>query len=136
MKFPIFMLYDSTKLVGFVEILDDGPHSDTYQQLMLDGDGILAPSIGDGKIGLYGAFPVSQHISNTPQEKRKVGEGVLDMAIRRARNLFDRWNDVTGFADKPSGYYYEILACIDDAVHCGARAACGCTITLPSEKEK
>ena len=69
MKFPIFMLYDPTKLVGFVEILDDGPHSDIYQQLMLDGDGILAPAIGDGEIGLYGAFPVSQHISNLPSKE-------------------------------------------------------------------
>jgi len=64
MRFPIFILYDQTRLVGFVEILDDGPGSDIYRELMLAGDGILAPAIGDGKVVSYGAFPFSNHISN------------------------------------------------------------------------
>ena len=43
-----------------------GPHANIYRELMLDGDGILAPSIGDGEIMSYGAFPVSNHRSNLP----------------------------------------------------------------------
>jgi len=53
----------------------------------------------------------------------KVGE--LEGAIRRARNLFDAWNNVTGQFPIGSSYYAEICSCIDDAVHCGAQAATG-----------
>jgi hypothetical protein len=58
----------------------------------------------------------------------------LDGAIRRALNLFDKWNDVTGFVEKYSGYYDEICACIIDGVHCGAQGATGDYKQLDSEK--
>jgi hypothetical protein len=50
-------------------------------------------------------------------------KGEMEQAIRRAHNNFDRWNDVTGYFEKSTGYYYEILAVIEDAVHCGAQQA-------------
>lgn len=34
--------------------------------------------------------------------------GETEYAIRRALNMFDDWNDVTGFVLKFSSYYYEI----------------------------
>jgi hypothetical protein len=52
-------------------------------------------------------------------------KGELDDAIRRALNIFDAWNDVTGFVTKHTSYYYELQSCIEDAVHCGAQAATG-----------
>jgi hypothetical protein len=51
--------------------------------------------------------------------------GQLESAIRRALNLFDSWNQATGFVAPGSSYYSEIQACIEDAVHCGAQAATG-----------
>ena len=47
----------------------------------------------------------------------------LEYAVRKAQENFDRWNDVTGFVPKFAGYYYEILAVIEDAVKIGARVA-------------
>ena len=61
-------------------------------------------------------------------------KGELDGAIRRALNLFDKWNDCTGFATKNTSYYYEIQGCIEDAVHCGAQAATGDYRKLESEE--
>jgi hypothetical protein len=58
-------------------------------------------------------------------------KGEIELAIRRALNLFDRWNDVTGYVPKASGYYYEIQGCIESAVHCGAQAATGDYKTIP-----
>jgi hypothetical protein len=58
-------------------------------------------------------------------------KGELELAIRRALNLFDQWNDVTGYVPKASGYYYEIQCCIESAVHCGAQAATGDYKTIP-----
>ena len=49
--------------------------------------------------------------------------GELDRAIHRARNLFDQWNDCTGVLSPASSYYFEMMACLEDAVHCGAQAA-------------
>ena len=60
--------------------------------------------------------------------------GELDNAIRRALNLFDAWNDVTGFVVKHTGYYYEMQSIVEDAVHCGAQAATGDYRKLESEK--
>jgi len=51
----------------------------------------------------------------------KIGE--LDYAIRKALNVFDEWNDVTGLITKHTGYYYEAQACIADAVKIGAKVA-------------
>jgi len=54
-----------------------------------------------------------------------VNRGELDSAIRRALNLFDKWNQVTGFVKPGTSYYSEMQACIEDAVYCGAQAATG-----------
>lgn len=51
--------------------------------------------------------------------------GELEAAIRRAMNIFDAWNQETGFVTPHTSYYYEISSCIEDAVHCGAQAATG-----------
>jgi len=50
-------------------------------------------------------------------------KGEIDNAIRRALNLFDNWNNITGFVAKHTGYYYEIQSIIEDAVHCGVQVA-------------
>ena len=52
-------------------------------------------------------------------------KGELEFATRRALNLFDKWNDATGFVEKFTGYYYELQSVIEDAVHCGAQQATG-----------
>jgi len=49
--------------------------------------------------------------------------GELTYAIRQAHNNFDKWNNITGFFDKGSGYYYEILSVIEDSVKIGAKIA-------------
>lgn len=54
-----------------------------------------------------------------------MNNGEMESAIRRALNLFDAWNSVTGFVPPGSSYYAEIQGCIEDAVHCGAQAATG-----------
>jgi len=51
--------------------------------------------------------------------------GELDNAVRRALNIFDQWNNVTGVFDRGDTYYYEVQAVIEDAVHCGAQGATG-----------
>jgi hypothetical protein len=61
--------------------------------------------------------------------------GELADAKRRALNLFDKWNDVTGVAPKRTSYYYELQGVIEDAVECGAQAACHVHETLDAEKE-
>lgn len=62
-------------------------------------------------------------------------KGRVDTAVRRALNKFDEWNDVTGFVGQHTGYYYELQAVIEDAVHCGIQAALDVKEPLPSEKE-
>lgn len=61
-------------------------------------------------------------------------KGELDNAIRRALNIFDAWNDVTGSIPKHSSWYYEAQSCIEDAVHCGAQAATGDFKKLDGER--
>lgn len=55
--------------------------------------------------------------------KSAVTKGEVEYALRRAYNAFDKWNDVTGMFEKNTGYYYEILGCLEDAVHCGIQIA-------------
>lgn len=62
-------------------------------------------------------------------------KGEVDFAIRRALNKFDEWNDCTGVIPKFSGYYYEMQAVIEDAVHCGFQQALDQNEKLPSEIE-
>lgn len=61
--------------------------------------------------------------------------GEYESALRRALNLFDKWNDVTGFVPKHTGYYYELQGVIEDAVHCGAQAASGVHEELAAEQD-
>ena len=49
--------------------------------------------------------------------------GEVDDAERRALNLLDKWNNVTGFIVKHTSYYYEVQSLMKDAVHCGIQAA-------------
>lgn len=51
--------------------------------------------------------------------------GEIEFAKRRALNIFDKWNDITGFVPKFTGYYYELQSVIEDAVECGAQVAVG-----------
>lgn len=46
-------------------------------------------------------------------------KGEVESVERRALNLFDKWNDITGFVSKNSSYYYELQGVITNAVHCG-----------------
>lgn len=62
-------------------------------------------------------------------------KGQMETAIRRALNLFDAWNRVTGYVPEETGYYYELQSVIEDAVHCGAQAALGVHEKLESEKK-
>lgn len=59
--------------------------------------------------------------------------GELQNAKRRALNIFDDWVAVTGVVGMNTGYYYEIQSLIEDAVECGAQAACGVWEPLTSE---
>lgn len=62
-------------------------------------------------------------------------QGEIESAIRRALNLFDKWNGVTGFVTEHTSYYYELQGVITDAVHCGAQAATGDYRTLEAEED-
>lgn len=63
-------------------------------------------------------------------------QGELEYAKRRALNKLDEWNDVAGVVAKHSGYYYELQSVIEDAVECGAQAACGVEELLSSESDE
>lgn len=52
-------------------------------------------------------------------------KGQHEYATRKAYELFDAWNDVTGVFPKFTGYYYEILGVIEDAVRVGSMVALG-----------
>ena len=62
-------------------------------------------------------------------------QGELDNAKRRALNIFDAWNDITGLVPKHIGYYYELQGVVEDAVECGAQAALGVYECLECEAE-
>ena len=63
-----------------------------------------------------------------------ITRGEMDFAKRRALNIFDAWNDCTGVVEKFSSYYYEIQGVVEDAVECGAQAACHVHEQLESEE--
>jgi len=52
-------------------------------------------------------------------------KGQKEYAQRKALELFDAWNDVTGCFPKFTGYYYEICSVINDAVEIGSMVALG-----------
>jgi len=62
-------------------------------------------------------------------------QGELADAKRRALNIFDGWNDVTGAVTKGSSWYYELQGVVEDAVDCGAQAASGVHELLEVEKQ-
>jgi hypothetical protein len=49
--------------------------------------------------------------------------GQVKKAERLALSAFDKWNDVTGLVQEHTGYYYELQAVIEDAVHIGIQMA-------------
>lgn len=63
-------------------------------------------------------------------------KGQLDNAKRRALNILDKWNDVTGVFNRDTSWYYEIQGVIEDAVECGAQAATGIHELLAVEKDE
>lgn len=67
-------------------------------------------------------------------KENNVTKGEIDSAVRRALNLFDAWNQCTGFVTPATGYYSEIQGLIEDAVHCGAQAATGAFKRLENEE--
>ena len=50
-------------------------------------------------------------------------KGEVQEAERLALNELDKWNDITGFVQKHTGYYYELQGIIEDAVHVGIQMA-------------
>lgn len=64
-----------------------------------------------------------------------MNKGQLANAKRRALNILDGWNDVTGAVTKESGWYWELQSVIEDAVECGVQGALGVHEELESEKE-
>jgi len=61
-------------------------------------------------------------------------KGEIDDAVRRALNIFDKWNDVAGVVVKGTGYYYELQGVIEDAVRCGSQGALKMHVKLESEE--
>lgn len=51
--------------------------------------------------------------------------GRLEQAKRFALMRFEKWNDVTGYFPKHTGYYYEIQGVIEDGVEYGFGVAHG-----------
>ena len=43
-------------------------------------------------------------------------KGEIEYAKQEACHRFDNWVDVTGVIPRHSGYYYEMKACIEEAV--------------------
>jgi hypothetical protein len=60
--------------------------------------------------------------------------GVVKEAERMALNQFDNWNDVAGFVEKHTGYYYEIQGVIGDAVHIGIQMALYSKVEFDEDK--
>ena len=50
-------------------------------------------------------------------------KGQEEYAIRKALEVFDEWNDVTGCFPRFTGYYYEACVVIEDAVKIGIYVA-------------
>lgn len=49
--------------------------------------------------------------------------GEVKDAERKALNVLEKWNETAGVFDVGSGYWYEIQAVIEDAVHIGIQMA-------------
>ena len=57
-------------------------------------------------------------------------KGQKDYAIRKAHDVFDKWNEVTGAIKPHTSWYYEILSVIEDAVDIGAKTALGLEVKV------
>ena len=68
---------------------------------------------------------IGRQDSETSEEEGggRMKTGEIDYANRKASEVFDRWNNVTGYVHPCSSYYYELLSIIEDAVHIGAQMA-------------
>jgi hypothetical protein len=67
-------------------------------------------------------------------------KGQSEYAKRKALEVFDIWNDVTGCFPKFTSYYYEICGVIEDAAEIGSMVALGVEFEIhdgkPIEKKK
>lgn len=57
----------------------------------------------------------------------------VNYAERKAMELFDKWNEVTGIVAQCSGYYSELRGVIEDSVHIGIQMAINGTISIDEE---
>ncbi len=62
-------------------------------------------------------------------------KGKIEKAERVALNLFDKWNECTGVVQEHTSYYYEMQACITDAVHIGIQMALLGKVNLDENNE-
>jgi hypothetical protein len=69
------------------------------------------------------------------EEDEKMQKGQVEHAVRKAHEVFDRWNKVTGMIPIYSGYYYEMLSIIDDAVHIGIQMALNGEVNMKKEED-
>lgn len=65
-----------------------------------------------------------------------MNKGQMNNAKRRALNILDDWNDVTGAVPKESSWYWELQGVVEDAVEVGVQGALGIHEPLDTEKEK
>jgi len=47
----------------------------------------------------------------------------VDYAVRKAKENFDKWNEVSGVFEPCSGSYSEVMGIIEDSVHIGIQMA-------------
>lgn len=66
-----------------------------------------------------------EDVPEKPEEKSLsvITQGMVDYAVRKAMDEFDKWNDVTGTFQVNTGSYGEIAAVIEDSVHIGIQMA-------------
>lgn len=108
-----------------------------------DGVGVLASEVqcvwADNKSHTTIAFKNKERVTvEFPyQEVFELVNGniPLNTAAARARDIFDRWNKVTGFFPQGGGYYREMLGLLEDAVTCGFQAARNQYEQLEAEKD-
>lgn len=56
--------------------------------------------------------------------------GEQERAERKAKEILDKWIEVTGCIGICTSYYYELCSIIDDAVQLGAKAALGLPLVI------
>jgi len=60
-------------------------------------------------------------------------KGIIKDAERTALNVLDKWNNTANVVEPHTGYYYELQAVIEDAVHIGIQAALFGTVRLDDD---